>query len=187
MSEDVKSKVLSTIEAIRNYGEKGEGEVVKALISQGIGELDAEVFVAFVPLAFGRVFLVEKLQEKIKISTSENVSIFHKKSGAYLSLQLQDEPVYIEAYKIAKEMSLTSKISTEQLQSVIFYGAEANTINNALRSGATLESLNGAKISHPVLMNLGQIDGFESRYHQFSRQFQKDSSAQKKSWWKFGS
>ena len=178
MSEDIKGKVLTTIEAIKSYGEKGEMEVANALISHGMSELEAEIFVAFVPLAFGRVFLLERLREKIRISTSENISIFHEKSNSYLSLPLQDEPVYVEAYKIAKEISSTGRISAEQLQSIIFYGAEADTINNALRSGATLESLNGAKINPPVLMNLGQIEGFESRYPQISQQ---------KPWWKFGS
>lgn len=172
MNKDIKSKILITMQTIHDCGESDHEEIVQALMSQGLSQLEAEVFHAFVPLAFGRVFIVEQ----VGITASDSVSIFHEDSGAYLSLQFKDEPVYLEAYKLAREMSLIGAASPEQLKSTISYSAEVHAISQAVNAGTKVEKLKGGTLHPSVLVHLSQAAGFEDRYPQLAQQLRKASS-----------
>jgi len=106
----------------------------------------AERFVAFMPLAFGRV-VISKIGD---VSFTSNYKVKEQNQ----EFALNEEPIYCLAYKLAIESYEKGIIEREIFSAIATRSAELNSVNKALNAG---EDINGAKFSTILLFGFNTL------------------------------
>ncbi|MDH6307618.1 hypothetical protein M2451_000068 [Dysgonomonas sp. PFB1-18] len=127
-------------------GDKDNEEIQRELVREGMLETDVEKAIVFMPLAFGRIFLkgittAEFPDEAIVIDDTEKET----------TINLSDEPIYMEAYRLAEKIATESCVNMDHFKQIFLQSAELNAFNNALNEGAKLEDLNVARFGSPIM------------------------------------
>ena len=126
-----------------------ESEWAQIIVRHGYSLAEAEQFVAFVPLAFGRALLQQMVGEqkpfnKISFSSTYQVMDNDKK------FSLDAEPVYVMAMELA-QATLKTGILGEQFKAIAITSAEVGCVDKVLKEGATVAEIEFP----PVLIFVG--------------------------------
>ena len=124
---------------VENAG-KEDSELIAHLIHQGVAERIAERLVAFLPLAFGRVVI----ENTARVTFSDKFEVYATGEEKTLS----QEPVYSEAFRLARDIYRSGQIPREQFLAVANRSAELGAVTKALSDGA---DINGASLNAVVL------------------------------------
>jgi hypothetical protein len=114
--------------------------LTKVVESKGYKKELAERFVAFLPIAFGRIVIAQiadvsfTLNYKVKETSNE--------------YSLTNEPIYNLAHDLAVESYEKGRITREVYSAIALRSAELVAVNKALNAG---EDINGANFSTIVL------------------------------------
>lgn len=85
----------------------------------GMSIAEAEKAAAFVPLAFNRVFLKERTS-----FIFSNEAIIVNNSGEEININLENEPIYVDAYELAEQVISKIEITPKQLENIISHSIE---------------------------------------------------------------
>lgn len=131
--------------------------IVQQLAATGVAPVTAEQVVAFVPLAFGRVFL-----DGLGITFADEYTA--PKDGAQVRRPLKAHPVYRAAQAAAMK---AQREEGAQFANVALRSSECSAVNNALNAGASPENL---VCGPPALLRFEATD---------------DAAPLKRRWWPF--
>jgi hypothetical protein len=143
-------RVVSVIDLIAARHDITDHEIIVALVESGVGELDAEVLVRFVPCAFA--FALLKLMGLNSFPSTFRV---YNAAGELVELPLALEHCFTAALSVGYEVitqGYTPRISKETFQAVTQRSAEMDAVNKYFEAGNTLEELKGARIAAPILI-----------------------------------
>lgn len=110
-----------------------DGELVNHLCNEGFGLEESERLVAFLPIAFARVVIAHLA--KVSFTADYRVK---ETNRVYL---LSDEPIFVEAIKLATESYHNGLIAREAFTALASRSPELDAVNKALNDGA---DINGA-------------------------------------------
>lgn len=110
--------------------------IVAEVIRQGIPASQAELTVALLPLAFGRVLL-----NRLPVRFSDEITFIPVSGGLRRSIKLDDFPLFRQAYDFAKHAYTHGAITQDEFRVLAFRSAEVHAVNNALNAGSRPENL----------------------------------------------
>ena len=154
----VRDHVLMTARFIAANPEATEAELVDGLCGIGYQELEAELLVALVPLGMARA-VIRRLPQPEPVELSDHAIVL--KDGRELILRLIQVPEFVEAERLGEETFTTGIIQGEDFAIIGTLSVELNLVNKMLFAGTTPDI-----ISSPVLIRLGDAEGFEGWYEQ---------------------
>ncbi len=109
-----------------------DAELISKLIENGISVEEAERFIAFLPIAFGRVIINQ-------IGNVHFSGLYKIKENG-MEFELNDEPIYRFAEEIANESYISGLVGREVFSAIATRSAELNAVNNALNEETDLNS-----------------------------------------------
>jgi hypothetical protein len=143
MTMHATQKIQRFLDTITSNSHEDLDALVQALVSQDISAEDAECLIAFVPMAFAQVLLSPqgvKFQDAFLIRDFEtNVSA----KGL-----LGDEPLYVSARELAKEMAQGDDDSRRRLEEIASTSAEYSV---AMQLAGNPRDLRGIVLTEAVL------------------------------------
>jgi hypothetical protein len=144
VSDETIRTAISIIGADDTDDEKIERDV-RAIV---VDDMTARRLIDWIPEAFG-IVVVSHISSKIIFPTT-----FSAKFAAsdWVELPLRKEPIFAATLQIAQAMFHSGP--RELFQKVSFRSSTLDTVNNTLNAGATLESLDGARLSGPALIGI---------------------------------
>ena len=149
--------------------------IERKMVADGLSLSDAEKANAFIPLAFGRVFL-----KGITTAEFSDEAIVTDETEQEITIKLSDEPIYTLAYQLAEKIMKEGCVNQEHFQNLFIQSAEFNAYNNALKDGAKVEDMNNAKFSEPMI-HMPHFQPAEKK----EKATEQMSNEKKKSSWKF--
>lgn len=157
------SRAASTIAWLNNE----DDEVIdRELIKEGMTQAEAEAEKArvYIPLAFGRVFLKGLTTSKFSDEAVVVDELDHK-----TEINLNDEPIYTEAYKLGEQIMKNGCMNKEYFQLIFTQSSEFNAYNNALLEGAKPEDLDGGCFQPPVIFLSHYLSDVEDDSPEFKK------------------
>jgi parvulin-like peptidyl-prolyl isomerase len=124
-----------------------DSELVEALEKQSYSQAVAERYVAFMPIAFGRVVLNQ--------IGSINFSSLYKTSEGSKEFSLNEEPIFKLAFDLATQSYEQGILDREVFSAIASRSAEFNAANKALNDGA---DINGATFAPVLLFGYKTLD-----------------------------
>ena len=142
--------VLAVTSIIATSTDADDAMLVEEIINSGIGRVDAEKLIVFIPLAFGRIMLS-------RLGTPLPSSLFKVRDaqGSWVAHSLDAEPLYHAACNVAQAVFTHGVVTREVYQQVMLRSTEVTLANQALNDGVTLD---GAIFSPPLLLRLTTDD-----------------------------
>jgi hypothetical protein len=145
-------RVTRVIDLIAARPDISDEEAVAVLVRDGIGEVDAELLIRFVPCALS--FALLKL-----LGCSNFPSNYQVRNGAgqWVELPLAAEHYFSAALGIGHDVTTrgyTERVSKEAFQAVTLRSAEMNAVNQYFESGGTREGLAGSTLGPPTLLGI---------------------------------
>jgi hypothetical protein len=109
-------------------------EALDSLVKAGLAEGDAAAVLQLVPMAFGRVLLLE-----MGVTSFEDE--FHVKDdkGDWVPFRLSDQPAYCEGMKLALAAFYHGALPREAFAAVATRSAEVGAASKALDAGSTIK------------------------------------------------
>jgi len=153
MKNSVREQVLVAIRAMAVCDSKSEESFVKEMMLCGFSEFDAEIMLAFVPIAFGRA-VIERMPFAEGLRLSDTADVL-RRDGGYTSVRLEKVNAYSTALEIARESFETAVVRREELDVMMRQSAEIDAINQAAH--AKVPSLRGGVLHPPVLSRLQRV------------------------------
>lgn len=160
-----------------------EEDVLQELTKTGTSPLDAEKALIFIPLAFGRVFL-----KSIASSHFSDEAVITDETEKQTTINLNDEPIYVAAYQLAKYIMTEGLNNKEDFQTIVALSSEVNAYNNALMDGAKPEDMDGGHFGSPMIF-LPHYQPAEKEKNKIINKppQQQQAEKKKKPFWKFWS
>lgn len=116
---------------------------VRALVERGVEPTEAELLVALIPLAFGRV-----LVEHLGLGFAPVAELHPRSGGAPRTLRLEDDPLFTEATWLAERARDQGTLTRDQFVSLALRSAEVDALGQALDAGAQPADL---ELSPPII------------------------------------
>ena len=132
---ELKEAVVKSIEVFRNNKNEDDDSVIRKLIELGIEEPLANRLINFVTSAFCRA-----LYENSDVTFQHFYIFFHSKGSTSEPQLLIDEPVFVEAYKIAKS-ELSEGKNGESYLTIASRDAEYKIIQQFIENGSDLKNV----------------------------------------------
>lgn len=149
---DALERVMRVIDLIATRPDISDQDAVAALVLDGIGKVDAELLLWFVPCALS--FALLKL---MGVSKFPSAYLVQGSSGQWVELPLANEHYFSAALGIGYDVTTrgyTERISKAVFQAVTLRSAEMAAINQYFESGGTREGLVGCTIGPPTFIGL---------------------------------
>jgi len=145
-------RVMRVIDLIAARPEISDEEAVSALMRDGIGEVDAELLIRFVPSALSFALLNF-------MGLSKFPSTFQVQDGAgrWVELPLAVEHYFSSALGVGCDVTTrgyTERISKAAFQAVTMRSAEMNAVSNYFEAGGTREGLAGSTLGPPTIIGV---------------------------------
>ena len=121
------------VEILAERPDIDDGDAVTALVQHGVGEIDAELLVRFVPCAL--TFALLKLMGVKRFPSAFQVQGI---DGRWVEMPLAAEHYFSAALGVGYEVTThgyTERISKETFQSLISRSAEMNAVNQFFEAG----------------------------------------------------
>jgi hypothetical protein len=160
MSVDLDAPVQLAARILADHPDWDDQEISQELKNKGISPLHAEQLIAFVPLAFGRVFFAENGPR-----FSPYYELHDLKYSRKIRLPLLDEPVFMQATELAQKWWATNTLC-DQAHTIACRSAEASVIVELTQNGTSLSDIG---FTDPLMLRLPFPD----------------AKSRKKLWWKF--
>lgn len=141
-----RQKVQRFLDTIASNSFEDLDALVQALVSQNISAEDAECLIAFVPMAFAQVLLSP---QGVKFQGAFLVRDFETKVSA--KGLLSNEPLYVAADELAKEMAQGDDAGRRRLEAVASTSAEYSA---AMQLAGDPRDLRGIVLTEAVLMRV---------------------------------
>jgi hypothetical protein len=143
---------MQFIDLVASRPDIDDEQAVVALVRCGIGEIDAELLVRFVPCALS--FALLKF-----MGLSKFPSTFQVKDGAgrWVGMPLATEHYFSAALGVGYEVTTrgyTARISKETFQAVTQRSAEMNAVNRFFEAGGTIEQLAEGSLGPPTFIGV---------------------------------
>lgn len=129
-------RIIQAAQHFAGNADLSDRELVKCLCNERFTLEESERLVAFLPMAFARVVI----SHLAKVSFKTDYRI--KETGKIASLM--DEPIFVEASKLAIESYHSDLMARETFSAVAARSAEFNAVNTALNGGV---DINGASFN----------------------------------------
>ena len=145
-------RVMRLIDLIDTRPDISDEEAVAALVRDGIGEVDAELLIRFVPCALS--FALLKLMGLSKFPSTYQV---RNSAGQWVELPLAAEHYFSAALGVGYDVTTrgyTERVSKAAFQAVTLRSAEMNAVNQYFESGGTREGLAGSTLGPPTFIGL---------------------------------
>lgn len=157
---------------LAEMNDEGSDVIIAELQKTGMTIEDAEKAEIFIPLAFGRFFL----QEMSAITFSNEATIIND-CNEEIKINLNDEFIYTEAYKLAQKVIMEGGISHDELKALLLLSSEFDAYNNALLQGLDLKNVEKENSSPLIiyLPNYRNRDEFDDHRHDSKNRTQKPS------------
>jgi hypothetical protein len=165
---------MRVIDLIAARPDISDEEAIAALVREGIGEVDAELLIRFVPCALS--FTLLKFMGLSKFPSTYQVQ---NSAGRWVEFPLAAEHYFSAALGVGYDVTTrgyTERINKEVFQVVTLRSAEMNAVNQYLESGGTREGLAGGTLGPPTFI------GVTAEQIAASRQ---PADAGGKLWWEF--
>jgi hypothetical protein len=149
---DAVAKVLHVVDLIAARPDSDDAEIVAALVRDGVGEVDAELLVRFVPCAF-----MFALLKRMGVSQFPGTFFVYNSRGDPVEMALAEEHYFAAALGLAHEVTTrgyNEQISKETFQAVTRRSAEMAAVNKALAAGHTVEELAAARLRPPMFFGV---------------------------------
>jgi hypothetical protein len=150
--EEALERVMQVIDLIGARPEITDQDAVAALVGDGIGQVDAELLVRFVPVALS--FALLKLMGLSNFPSTYQVQ---NSAGQWVELKLANEHYFSAALGVGYDVTTrgyTQRVSKAVFQAAIQRSAEMNVVNQYFQSGGTPEGLTGATLGPPTFIGV---------------------------------
>ena len=150
--DEAVARVLQVVDLMAARPDISDEDVVAALVRDGVGEVDAELLVRFVPC--GMAFALLRLA-----GLKEFPSTFQIKNaaGGWVELPLSTEHYFSAALVVGFDVTTrgyTDRITKEVFTTVTMRSAEMNAVNRYFESEGTREGLAGSTFSPPTFIGI---------------------------------
>ncbi len=150
--DDALAGVLRVVDLIADRPDRTADELVETLVRDGVGEVDAELLVRFVPVAFS--FALLKLMGLSKFPSTFCVS---DASGEWVEMPMAAEHYFSAALYLGYEVTTygyTDRIRKQTFRAITMRSAEMDAVNRFLEAGHTLKDLAGGTMSRPFFVGV---------------------------------
>jgi hypothetical protein len=150
--EEALERVMRVIDLIAARPDISDEEAVAALVRDGIGDVDADLLIRFVPCALS--FALLKLMGLSKFPSTYQV---RNSAGQWVELPLAAEHYFSAALWVGYDVTTrgyTQRVSKAAFQAVTLRSAEMNAVNQYFESGGTREGLAGSTLGPPTFIGL---------------------------------
>ena len=150
--DDALSRVMAVVDLIAAQPDISGEDVAAALVREGIGEVDAELLVRFVPC--GMSFALLKL---LGVTNFPSAFQVQNGSGGWVELPLAAEHYFSAALDLGYDVTTrgyTERITKEVFTAVVLRSAEMNVINQYFESGGTREGLAASTLGPPTFIGI---------------------------------
>ena len=150
--DEALERVMRVIDLIAARPDISDEDVVAALVRDGVGEVDAELLIRFVPC--GLSFALLKL---MGMSTFPDTYQVQNSAGQWVELPLAAEHYFSAALGVGYAVTTrgyTGRVSKEAFQAVTLRSAEMNAVNQYFHSGGTREGLADSTLGPPTFIGL---------------------------------
>ena len=133
-------KDLITLSEIFLNASEEDGDLVRIVEQKGYKTVDAERYVAFMPIAFGRVVInrIGKVSFSSLYKIKENSRVY----------SLEKEPIFCMATDLAIKCYEQGIVDKEVFSAIATRSAELNAVDKALNAG---DDINGAEFA-PIFL-----------------------------------
>ncbi len=162
MADEIATQIRTYIDYLTAHPDADDEAIADSLTRSGLEQFRAFELLIWVPMAFGRAVLEGpdfRLPGTFRSMSPEGQKMTRRR--------LADEPVYVEARRIATEVG-REKFSKNTFLAIAGRSAEFKAVNDALLHGSELKNLQPAE---PVIS--------------FPDQPSKPETNTSRSWWKF--
>ncbi len=145
-------RVMRVIDLIAQHPEVADEDVVAALVASGVGDVDAELLIRFVPC--GLSFALLKLLGLTKFPSTYQVK---NAAGKWVELPLAAEHYFSTALGVGYDVTTqgyTERVSKAVFMAVTLRSAEMNAVNKYFESGGTHEGLAESTLGPPTFIGL---------------------------------
>lgn len=145
-------RVMRVIDLIAARPDIADEDALIALVADGIGAVDAELLIRFVPC--GLTYALLKLLGVSKFPSTYQVQ---NAAGKWVELPLAVEHYFSTALRVGYDVTTlgyTERISREVFTAATLRSAEMNAINQYFESGGTLEGLVDSRLGPPTFIGL---------------------------------
>lgn len=145
-------RVMRVIDLIAARPDIADEEAIAELVREGVGKVDAELLIRFVPSALS--FALLKLMGLAKFPSTYLVQ---NSAGQWVELPLAAEHYFSAALGVGLEVTTrgyTERISKPVFQAVTLRSAEMDVINQYFEAGGAREGLVACTFSPPTLIGL---------------------------------
>jgi hypothetical protein len=145
-------RVMRVIDLIAARPDISDEDVVASLVRDGVGEVDAELLIRFVPAALS--FALLKLMGLSKFPSTYQVQ---NGAGQWVELPLAAEHYFSTALGVGYDVTTrgyTERLSKAAFQAVTMRSAEMHAVNQYFESGGTREGLAGGALGPPTLIGV---------------------------------
>jgi hypothetical protein len=149
---DALERVMRVIDLIAARPDISDEEAVADLVRVGIGVVDAELLIRFVPCALSFAFL-----KLMGLSKFPNTFQVQDGAGQWVQMPLAAEHYFSAALSVGDEVTThgyTERVSKEAFQAVTMRSAEMDAVNQYFASGGTREGLAVSTLGPPTLLGV---------------------------------
>ena len=144
--------VLRVIDLIGARSDITDGELVEALMQSGVGKVDAELVIHFVPCAMS--FALLKLMGVAKFPRAYRV---YNSARELVEFPLEAEHFFTAALCLGYDITTqgyTERISKATFQAVTLRSAEMDAVNQFFKAGHTREEFVGSSVGVPIFYGI---------------------------------
>lgn len=150
--DEALERVMRVIDLIAARPNIADEEAVASLRQDGIGEVDSELLIRFVPC--GLSFALLKL---LGCTQFPNTYQVRNAAGQWEELPLAAEHYFSTALSVGYDVTTrgyTERVSKAVFQAVTLRSAEMNAVNQYFESGGTLEGFADSTLGPPTLIGV---------------------------------
>lgn len=150
--DEALGRVMQLIDLFGAQPDLSDEDAVAALVRYGVGEVDAELLIRFVPC--GLSFALLKLLGLTKFPSTYQVQ---DAAGQWVEMPLAVEHYFSTALGVGYDVTTrgyTERVSKAVFQAVTLRSAEMNAVNQYFESGGTREGLTGSTLGPPTFIGL---------------------------------
>jgi hypothetical protein len=142
-------RVLRLVDRIAAGPGRSDNELVGALVGEGVGKVDAELLVRFVPIAFTWAVL-----KKMGAVGFPSTFVVLDREGRAVEMPISREHYFTAALGVAMDVTtngFSERVGREVFEAIIMRSAEMNAVGKMAAAG---KSVAGSRVLSPTLLGI---------------------------------